>query len=96
MVTVGPWVNELLPDLEWEVDIRRLVNAWFVPTAHDWHGAEAPTFIRTAPTHCYGLPSPDGISVKLGLSRALHRGRCPIRSGWTAPWHPRNSRSSPS
>ena len=73
VVTVGPWVNELLPDLEWEVDIRRLINAWFVPTAHDWHGAEAPAFIRTAPTHCYGLPSPDGISVKLGLSRALHR-----------------------
>jgi sarcosine oxidase len=73
VVTVGPWVNELLPNLEWEVEIRRLISAWFLPTDHDWHGAERPAFIRTAPTHCYGLPSPDGISVKLGLSRTLHR-----------------------
>jgi sarcosine oxidase len=73
VVTVGPWVNELLPDLPWEVDIRRLINAWFVPTTDAWSGVERPAFIRTAPTHCYGLPSPDGTSVKLGLSRALHR-----------------------
>jgi sarcosine oxidase len=73
VVTVGPWVNDLLPDLPWEVDIRRLLSAWYVPTADAWFGEERPAFIRTAPTHCYGLPSPDGVSVKLGLSRALHR-----------------------
>ncbi len=73
VVTVGPWVNDLLPDLPWEVDIRRLINAWYVPTTDGWSGQERPAFIRTAPTHCYGLPSPDGVSVKLGLSRALHR-----------------------
>ncbi|MGW1025716.1 N-methyl-L-tryptophan oxidase [Streptomyces sp. NPDC002577] len=73
VVTVGPWVNDLLPGLPWEVDIRRLINAWFVPTTDAWSGEERPAFIRTAPTHCYGLPSPDGVSVKLGLSRALHR-----------------------
>ncbi|MFJ2607905.1 N-methyl-L-tryptophan oxidase [Streptomyces sp. NPDC091279] len=73
VVTVGPWVNDLLPDLPWEVDVRRLLSAWYVPTTDAWSGAERPAFIRTAPTHCYGLPSPDGVSVKLGLSRALHR-----------------------
>ncbi|MCO6003683.1 N-methyl-L-tryptophan oxidase [Actinoallomurus purpureus] len=73
VVTVGPWVNELLPGLPWEVDVRRLINAWYVPASDAWFGAERPAFIRTAPTHCYGLPSPDGVSVKLGLSRALHR-----------------------
>ncbi|KPI05845.1 Sarcosine oxidase [Actinobacteria bacterium OK074] len=73
VVTVGPWVGDLLPDLPWHVDIRRLVNAWYVPADGAWSEAERPAFIRTAPTHCYGLPSPDGISVKLGLSRALHR-----------------------
>ncbi|GAA3625426.1 N-methyl-L-tryptophan oxidase [Lentzea roselyniae] len=72
VVTVGPWVNDLLPDLPWEVDIRRLINAWYVPTTDAWFGDERPAFIRTAPTHCYGLPSPDGVSVKLGLSRAVH------------------------
>ncbi|MEV0404934.1 N-methyl-L-tryptophan oxidase [Actinoallomurus sp. NPDC050550] len=73
VVTVGPWVNELLPGLPWGVDVRRLINAWYVPASDAWSGAERPAFIRTAPTHCYGLPSPDGISVKIGLSRALHR-----------------------
>jgi sarcosine oxidase len=73
VVTVGPWVGELLPDLPWEVDIRRLINAWYVPTTDACSGGERPAFIRTAPIHCYGLPSPDGVSVKLGLSRALHR-----------------------
>ncbi|HKS48204.1 MAG TPA: N-methyl-L-tryptophan oxidase [Amycolatopsis sp.] len=73
VVTVGPWVNQLLPGLPWPVDIRRLINAWFVPKTDDWSGAERPAFIRTAPVHCYGLPSPDGISVKVGLSRDLHR-----------------------
>lgn len=74
VVTVGPWVNDLLPDLPWEVEIRRLVSAWYAPTDTDaWFGQERPAFIRTAPTHCYGLPSPDGVSVKLGLSRTLHR-----------------------
>ncbi|MFJ1812670.1 MULTISPECIES: N-methyl-L-tryptophan oxidase [unclassified Streptomyces] len=73
VVTPGPWVNDLLPALPWEVDVRRLVSAWYVPTTGAWFGEERPAFIRTAPTHCYGLPSPDGVSVKLGLSRALHR-----------------------
>ncbi|WP_442804149.1 N-methyl-L-tryptophan oxidase [Streptomyces luteogriseus] len=72
VVTVGPWVNDLLPELPWEVDVRRLVSAWYVPTTDAWFGDERPAFIRTTPTHCYGLPSPDGISVKIGLSRALH------------------------
>ncbi|MFI0445402.1 N-methyl-L-tryptophan oxidase [Actinomadura sp. 6N118] len=72
VVTVGPWVNDLLPGLPWGVDIRRVINAWFVPVNDNWSGPESPGFIRTAPTHCYGLPSPDGVSVKLGLSQALH------------------------
>ncbi|MDX3136199.1 N-methyl-L-tryptophan oxidase [Streptomyces europaeiscabiei] len=73
VVTVGPWVNDLLPGLPWDVQIRRVISAWFVPTTDAWFGEERPAFIRTTPTHCYGLPSPDGISVKLGLSKDLHR-----------------------
>jgi sarcosine oxidase len=72
VVTVGPWVNDLLPDLPWDVDVRRLINAWYVPASDTWFGEERPAFIRTAPTHCYGLPSPDGVSVKMGLSRVSH------------------------
>ncbi|MFI6937273.1 N-methyl-L-tryptophan oxidase [Streptomyces sp. NPDC050287] len=73
VVTPGPWINDLLPGLPWEVQIRRVVSAWFVPTTDAWFGEERPAFIRTSPTHCYGLPSPDGVSVKLGLSQALHK-----------------------
>jgi sarcosine oxidase len=72
VVTAGPWINEILPDLGFQVDIKRLINAWFVATKDDWF-RDSPSFIRTAPTHCYGVPSPDGISVKLGLSAARHR-----------------------
>ncbi|TDC42582.1 N-methyl-L-tryptophan oxidase [Micromonospora sp. KC213] len=72
VVTVGPWINDLLPDLDWKVEIKRLVNAWFVCDTDGWFDA-APAFIRTGPTHCYGLPSHDRISIKLGLSQALHR-----------------------
>ena len=72
VVTVGPWVNDLLPDLPWNVDVRRLISAWF-PISAGRSGPALPPFIRTAPEHFYGIPSPDGVSVKLGLSRGFHR-----------------------
>ncbi|MFI2722477.1 N-methyl-L-tryptophan oxidase [Streptomyces collinus] len=72
VVTVGPWVNTLLPDLPRAVDIRRLVSSWHIPTRYDWFAGGAPAFVRSAPHDCYGLPSPDGISVKLGLSFARY------------------------
>lgn len=73
VVTPGPWINTLLPDLGVRIHIRRLINAWFVPTRHDWFGDEAPAFIRTTPAHCYGIPSPDGCAVKMGLSFPMHK-----------------------
>ncbi|MFD5337998.1 N-methyl-L-tryptophan oxidase [Streptomyces hawaiiensis] len=72
VVTVGPWVNTLLPDLPRTVDIRRLISSWHIPTRHDWFAGGAPAFVRSTPHDCYGLPSPDGISVKLGLSLARY------------------------
>ncbi|MBC9728545.1 N-methyl-L-tryptophan oxidase [Streptomyces sp. TRM68367] len=72
VVTAGPWINTLLPDLPRTVDIRRLISSWHVPTRHDWFAGGAPAFVRSTPHDCYGLPSPDGISVKLGLSPARH------------------------
>jgi sarcosine oxidase len=72
VVTVGPWINTLLPDLPRTVDIRRLISSWHIPTRHDWFAGGAPAFVRSTPHDCYGLPSPDGISVKLGLSLARY------------------------
>ena len=69
---MGPWINTLLPDLSRSVDIRRLISSWHIPTRHDWFAGGAPAFVRSAPHDCYGLPSPDGLSVKLGLSLARY------------------------
>lgn len=72
VVTVGPWINTLLPDLPRTVDVRRVICSWHLPTRHDWFAGGAPSFVRATPHDCFGLPSPDGISVKLGLSFARH------------------------
>ncbi|AXE83791.1 N-methyl-L-tryptophan oxidase [Streptomyces sp. Go-475] len=73
VVTPGPWVGDLLPDLPWRVDVYRAISAWFLPEDDHRAGAERPAFIRMGDTHFYGIPSPDGLSVKLGLSQAHHR-----------------------
>lgn len=73
VVTAGPWVNLLLPDLPRPVEVRRLISSWHLPTTHDWFAHGAPPFVRSAPRDCYGLPSPDGLTVKIGLSRPEHR-----------------------
>ncbi|MDQ0718379.1 sarcosine oxidase [Streptomyces luteogriseus] len=72
VVTVGPWINTLLPALPRTVDIRRVVCSWHLPTRHDWFAGGAPPFVRAAPHDCFGIPSPDGSSVKLGLSFKYH------------------------
>ncbi|MET9972394.1 FAD-dependent oxidoreductase, partial [Streptomyces sp. NPDC006356] len=73
VVTPGPWVGDLLPDLPWRVDVYRAISAWFLPTEDHRVGDERPAFIRLGDTHFYGIPSPDGLSVKLGLSQAHHK-----------------------
>ncbi|MEW2812838.1 N-methyl-L-tryptophan oxidase [Streptomyces massasporeus] len=72
VVTVGPWINTLLPDLPRTVDIRRVICSWHLPTRHDWFAGGAPPFVRATPHDCFGIPSPDGNSVKLGLSFKYH------------------------
>ncbi|MDX2530869.1 N-methyl-L-tryptophan oxidase [Streptomyces europaeiscabiei] len=72
VVTVGPWINTLLPDLPRSIEVRRVVCSWHLPTRHDWFTGGAPPFVRATPHDCFGLPSPDGVSVKLGLSFARH------------------------
>lgn len=70
VVTAGPWINTLLPDLSRAVEVLRVINSWHIPTTHDWFAGGAPAFVRSVPHACYGLPSPDGMSVKIGMSRA--------------------------
>ncbi|MFJ8594444.1 N-methyl-L-tryptophan oxidase [Streptomyces sp. NPDC093598] len=72
VVSVGPWINTLLADLPQTVDVRRVVCSWHLPTRYDWFAGGAPSFVRSTPHDCFGIPSPDGISVKLGLSFKYH------------------------
>ncbi|MFF5368513.1 N-methyl-L-tryptophan oxidase [Streptomyces sp. NPDC013187] len=72
VVSVGPWINTLLAELPQTVDVRRVVCSWHLPTRYDWFAGGAPSFVRSTPHDCFGIPSPDGISVKLGLSFKYH------------------------
>ncbi|MBR8638935.1 N-methyl-L-tryptophan oxidase [Streptomyces tuirus] len=73
VVTPGPWVGDLLPDLPWEVSVCRAISAWFLPNDDHRAGEERPGFLRRGAHEFYGIPSPDGLSVKLGLPQAHHR-----------------------
>lgn len=66
VVACGGWTSTLMPELKTEVVVKRLTSAWFL--GKDEHSlSRLPPFMRTAPTYCYGVPTPDGQSVKLGL-----------------------------
>lgn len=66
VVAVGGWTNNLFPFLKDTIVTKRLTSAWFheaVPGYLD----SIPPLMRTAPTYCYGLPTPGKASIKLGL-----------------------------
>ncbi|MEU6917402.1 N-methyl-L-tryptophan oxidase [Streptomyces olindensis] len=73
VVSPGPWVGDLLPDLPWQVSVHRAISAWFLPDGDHPAVEERPGFLRRGAHHFYGLPSPDGLSVKLGLPQAHHQ-----------------------
>ncbi|MCU1483072.1 MAG: solA [Subtercola sp.] len=71
IVTAGPWINRLMPEFEELITVRRPISAWYArrDPALSWE----PTFIRTGPRHFYAVPSPDGVTVKIGLSVVDHQ-----------------------
>lgn len=70
VVTAGPWASTLLPELADRTTVLRPAAAWFTlrPGAPVFEHA----FARSGPETFYGLPSPDGISVKVGLPSRHH------------------------
>lgn len=71
VVAVGAWVGDLFPDLRLPVVVRRNVSSW-----HPWLDAPAgdlPAVIHTGVPGFYVVPSPDGLTVKLGLTADRHR-----------------------
>jgi sarcosine oxidase len=71
ILTVGPWAPELLVSLQYPYRVIRSINAYFAPERPDWWTAEAgaPDFLLDVPEGSYyGIPSVDGIGVKIGRS----------------------------
>jgi sarcosine oxidase len=67
IVACGGWTPQLLPELKSEVLAMRLTTPWYFGADGGEYTKGIPTFIRTAPHYCYGIPSADGTSVKVGL-----------------------------
>ncbi|SFU48648.1 FAD-dependent oxidoreductase [Halomonas korlensis] len=66
VVACGGWTTKLLPHIRDEVVVRRLTSMWF-HGGDDNYLTDFPPFLRAAPSYCYGVPSHDARSVKLGL-----------------------------
>jgi len=70
VVTVGPWLPQLLPAFAPALVVERQVQLWFRP--HDPAGyapVAFPVFIHQAAPghHCYGIPAIDGETVKVAV-----------------------------
>lgn len=71
ILTAGAWAPELLADLQFPYRVIRSVNGYFAPERPDVWTAEAgaPDFLLDVPEGSYyGIPSIDGIGVKIGRS----------------------------
>jgi sarcosine oxidase len=71
VLTPGPWAPELLADLAFPYRVIRSINGYFEPPRPELWTAEAgaPDFLLDVPEGSYyGMPSVDGIGVKIGRS----------------------------
>lgn len=80
VVAVGAWTATLLPEMAPYLATRRLLSTWFLPrTGESLEGMKP--YIRANPNYSYGLPTADGLAMKLGLGFPNH---LPIDSPDTA------------
>lgn len=73
VVAAGAWVTQLLPGLAAAVEVRRNLSSW-----HPWQsprtgGSALPALIHAGAPGYYAVPSPDGLTMKLGRTADLHR-----------------------
>lgn len=72
IIATGAWAPQLAGQVSaGEIQPRKVTSAWFFPRTF---GALTglPPFVRFQPDQFYGVPSQDGLSVKLGLSGVHH------------------------
>lgn len=81
VVAAGAWTAALLPDMAPYLATRRLISSWFLPTAGSTLDGMLP-YLRTEPHYSYGLPTADGLAMKLGVG---FRDHLPVESPDTAP-----------
>ncbi|MEV0528740.1 FAD-dependent oxidoreductase [Streptomyces sp. NPDC050439] len=81
VVAAGAWTATLLPDMAPYLATRRLISSWYLPKAGSTLDGMLP-YLRTEPHYSYGLPTADGLAMKLGVG---FRDHLPIESPDTAP-----------
>jgi len=73
VVAPGAWASRLVPGPGGQVAARKLFQAWFVPAElADYHPDRFPVFERVGDVQCYGFPSVDGATVKVGVYTVDH------------------------
>ncbi|NEB74893.1 FAD-dependent oxidoreductase [Streptomyces sp. SID14478] len=81
IVAAGAWTATLLPDIAPYLATRRLLSSWYLPKAGHTLDGMLP-YLRTEPDYSYGLPTADGLAMKLGVG---FRDHLPVESPDTAP-----------
>ncbi len=72
VVATGAWAPKLAAAVsDGLIQPKKLTSAWYFPKRFGAF-ADVPPFLRAEPTQFYGVPSQDGLSVKLGLSGLHH------------------------
>lgn len=71
VIATGAWAPQLAARASSGVQPRKVTSAWFFP--REFGALEGlPPFVRFEPDQFYGVPSQDGLSIKLGLSGIHH------------------------
>lgn len=71
IVATGAWAPQLAAAVSDGLQPRKVTSAWFFP--REFGALEGlPPFVRFEPDQFYGVPSQDGLSIKLGLSGIHH------------------------
>lgn len=81
IVAAGAWTSTLLPDMAQFLATRRLLSGWFLPAGGKAIDGILP-FMRLDPNYSYGLPTADGLAMKLGVGFPHHM---PVATPDTAP-----------
>lgn len=70
IVSSGPWLNKFFPELKHFIEIRRLLNFWFIPKdINKFNYSNFPVFIRQNNGQSfYGIPPINGEFVKVALA----------------------------